>query len=518
MRVSLNRRVRKVFIFLRILGLFWLGSFLFGVIWIAVWGFQALDAFQRGDLILGARHVSHTQLVFRGARFWSVGICSELCEELADLSKLAGTFADSAGNGRRSVYFWFQNDMELRPTGGFLGSYARLDLSEGKYQQLLVQDIYVPDGQLVGYVETPYVIKQFLYGGGWKLRDANWDPDFPNAVQAVQWFFTEVGDPPAEAVVAINFGFVEELWKILGTISVPDYGNFDANSLYPFLQAEVEHNFFPGSTKKTDVMGALSRAFLRALENADVGTQVRFALRVLDALPRKDVQLWFADSASQKTAEQAKWGGHLISPTPQNEQEVVDYLNVNEANIGINKANCCVHRELEYTVQVQSGQQMVSSLLMQYRNNNPEVPDPPRHYGGRYLTFLRVFRQPDWQLLSGESDLPADNMTKFSVKNHPNLGIKEFGAILKIPGNTERFYQWNFSRQLNVNLNRPWTYALRLQNQSGSRTPRLRVSLVLPVGFEVTGSTHPGKSEENVWTGNILLNRDRDILFTIAPK
>lgn len=497
----------------------WLVVLAFTAGWTGVQVYLAVSAAQRGELVTAAKDIGRLSISAQLAKVLSFGLCSDFCQETESLTLVSGRLAEAAVAGQRSFYFWFQNDMELRPTGGFLGSYARLDLSEGKLASLLVQDIYVPDGQVEGYVKPPYALEKYLsLAAGWKLRDANWDPDFPASVQSVQWFFKEAKQPDADGVIAVNFGFVEDLWKLMGTIHVPDYGSFEANSLYPFLQAEVEHNFFPGSTKKTDVLSALSKAFFRTLQTASWQKKIEFALRVLDGLPRKDVQLWFADAAVQKEVARAKWGGYVSGVYSKDSQDVVDYLNLNEANVGGNKSNCCMQREVEYNVQFQPDGRAVSSLILQYRNNNPVQPDPPNHYGGVYLALLRVFRQPDWKLLSGESDLPADPVTKLAVKDHSNLGVKEFSGMLKIPGTQEKYYQWNFERTVGFEFDRPWTYTLRLQNQSGSRTPRVRVSVIFPPGYEIAQATEPGVTTENVWTASIILDRDRDIILHVIPK
>ncbi|KKU67917.1 MAG: hypothetical protein UX92_C0027G0013 [Candidatus Amesbacteria bacterium GW2011_GWA1_47_20] len=77
--------------------------------------------------------------------------------------------------GDKTYIVLLQNNTELRPSGGFMGSFVKLKTQNSKLKTLEVEDIYQPDGQVVGYVEPPAPIKKAFPFGSWKLRDANWD-------------------------------------------------------------------------------------------------------------------------------------------------------------------------------------------------------------------------------------------------------------------------------------------------------------------------------------------------------
>jgi hypothetical protein len=62
--------------------------------------------------------------------------------------------------GNKNYLVLLQNDTELRPSGGFLGSYAKVELASTGIKNISVQDIYVPDGQLLGHVDPPLPIQQ----------------------------------------------------------------------------------------------------------------------------------------------------------------------------------------------------------------------------------------------------------------------------------------------------------------------------------------------------------------------
>ena len=85
-----------------------------------------------------------------------------------------------------------------------MGSYAVIRSQELGVRSVRVEDIYQPDGQLVGYVEPPAPIKKAFPFGSWKLRDANWDPDFPKTAETLMWYFKKAGEGEFDGVIATN--------------------------------------------------------------------------------------------------------------------------------------------------------------------------------------------------------------------------------------------------------------------------------------------------------------------------
>ena len=84
-------------------------------------------------------------------------------------------------DGARRYLVIAQNPAELRPTGGFLGTYGILTLDDGRIASLEFHDVYTLDDQQgMPYQEPPEELAAYLLGrGSWELADANWSPDFP---------------------------------------------------------------------------------------------------------------------------------------------------------------------------------------------------------------------------------------------------------------------------------------------------------------------------------------------------
>ncbi|MCD4694071.1 DUF4012 domain-containing protein, partial [bacterium] len=86
----------------------------------------------------------------------------------------------------------FQNSNELRPTGGFLGTYGILKVKNGEIIKFDTHDIYHMDMPVEGVleIEPPLEIKKYL-NDKWYMRDANWSPDWPTSARKIEWFYHE---------------------------------------------------------------------------------------------------------------------------------------------------------------------------------------------------------------------------------------------------------------------------------------------------------------------------------------
>ncbi len=110
-------------------------------------------------------------------------IFTELRQKLPEVNEFAGEFLGSSeiftdilgGNGPRKYLFLFQNNNEMRATGGFIGTYGVLDIFNGRIKKFYIDGIFNPDGQLMVDVVPPTPIQKI--SGGWSLHDSNWFPD-----------------------------------------------------------------------------------------------------------------------------------------------------------------------------------------------------------------------------------------------------------------------------------------------------------------------------------------------------
>lgn len=424
--------------------------------------------------------------------------------------------------GEKRYIILLQNNTELRPTGGFIGSFIYLVFKDGKLTEFHPEDIYVPDGQLKGYVKPPQPVETYLYQkGGWKLRDSNWDPDFPQAVQTMLWFFDKGGYQKIDGVVAITLSSVQEYINILGPLYLPDYDKYiDAESLYAFAQSQTEQGFFPGASNKRDVLGALTRALTRSVSSLTLTQQQEIAHLLLRHLASKDVMVWSKDVDVREILELHQWDGAIRLPLCKTQQCRADYLYPVEANVGINKANCCVDRKITYEVWLNNDTTATSSAFFEYKNNNPVTPQPPKHYGGGYNNFLRVIRDPSWNLVQVQRDEKEVDMKVMLGENDTLSQATSSGMLADVGGGESHTFTYKYLHEKRFDYTKPQEYVLKIQKQPGLNTNEYELVFHIPSNTKlktVDSSVHY-EMIKNTLRVHTLVDHDLQISFTVSSQ
>ncbi|EKD80698.1 MAG: hypothetical protein ACD_40C00036G0002 [uncultured bacterium] len=286
-----------------------------------------------------------------------------------------------------------QNDTEMRANGGFFGSYAVATIDKAKVE-LRFQDIYTPDGQLGGYVEPPKPIQAAFLKGGFYLRDSDWDPDFVSSARTIRWFFNKGGEINPDIMLTISLSTIKKILEITGPIQIPDYNLvLDSDNVYQKLQAKVETDFFPGSTQKKDILTGVGQSLMAHLEQLPLERKLVVAHILYRELQNQNILLNTNNVSLQNKFEEKNWAGKLTYPVCDNGQGScnLDTFLAIEANMGANKANCCVARRTKHTIEEQDGI-MVHKVELTYTNaseeENPKLPD---FFGGNYIQYIRFY-------------------------------------------------------------------------------------------------------------------------------
>lgn len=260
------------------------------------------------------------------------------------------------GEKKPSVFLIvFQNSMELRPTGGFMGSFALVELFQGKVQGWRIYDIYDADGQLQGYVKPPDPIVEHLGEASWWMRDSNWDPDFATTANRLMWFLDKSMDITVDGVISVNLDFLGLVLEQLGPVTIPDTNEtIDAQNYYKFIQDEVHGSFFPGSTKKKTHLTSIANAVYGKLENASMAQIANIVSSYTSQMGGKKIQVWVREEEVMAQLSALGLDGGVKKGS-------VGYV---EANVGVNKANQFIKRSASIQLEMgESGNTIVTQKL-----------------------------------------------------------------------------------------------------------------------------------------------------------
>jgi len=157
---------------------------------------------------------------------------TRFAKAVADLRAERETFAAISENFDRLFGYgasvqWLvigQNDQELRPTGGFMGSMGLVTLEDG---EVTAQDYrssveFDPAGGPPGRT-PPAPLIHYLGLGDWYVRDANWSPDFPSSAEEILALLQQDQGLAPAGIVALDSHAVALLIEVFGPLAVPEY-------------------------------------------------------------------------------------------------------------------------------------------------------------------------------------------------------------------------------------------------------------------------------------------------------
>lgn len=400
-------------------------------------------------------------------KFFKDGEISDIRNKLLSLEDLIKGLPVLLGEKEKKTYLvLFQNNMELRPTGGFIGSYALVSFDKGRLIDIATSDVYDADGQLQGHVEPPVPIKKYLGEANWYMRDSNWDPDFPTSAQRAEWFLDKEVDVDVDGVVGVDLEFAKSLVSLFGKVKLADFDKeITSENLYEISQSEVEEDFFPGSRKKSTYLTSLTRELLNKVTKIKSGDYMNLAKMLFENLDKRHSQVYLHDPSLQKNISALGWDGSISTPTCESGC-YPDYVSVVDANVGVNKGNYFIKRSLDLDVDIKSGD-ILRTLSVTLENNSDTSQKNPI-----YKSYLRVLVPQLSEVLQTEI-LHGGTPQTVAPETMTVKGKKEIGVYVEVePKETARVvFRW---RSAASELS---GYSLLVRKQAGTVDDPLNVTI-----------------------------------------
>src|SRR3989344_942372 len=246
-----------------------------------------------------------------------------------------------AGDIEKKYLLLFANNMEIRPGGGFIGSFAIAKVKDYSITDLKVYDVYDAAGHLKVKIDPPAPIVDYLNQTHWFLRDSAFEPDFlKNYEQAKQFLVLELNEDDFDGGLLITTTAIQHILYAMDKLYVPDYQEtITKDNFYIKAQLYAEDNFFPGSLKKKKFLGSVMNQMMLNLQNSSYPTL--FSM-IQKSLNEKQIVMYSDDSKLQALLEQNYWAGQTLTPKCSLDDSincVLDYVFSYDANLGVNKTN-----------------------------------------------------------------------------------------------------------------------------------------------------------------------------------
>ncbi len=301
------------------------------------------------------------------------------------------------GNPDRKTYMLlFQNDNELRPTGGFLTAYAYLQVTKGKIVPLNSFNIYDLDERFVKNITPPDPIIKYLNEKRWNLRNMNFSPDFKVSMDTFSKYIRDInGLPTVDGIIALDTEIPVKLLDILGTIGVGGWGNFssknDPRCDCPQVVYELENLITkPGPGFRADrkaVLGPLMHSILANAMGSPKHLWPKFLNIALDGIEQKHLLFYFFEEKNQKAAESFNAAGRI-------KDYDYDYLHLNDSNFGGAKSDLFITRDIEQEITT-SADKVTKKVTITYTNphkgSNCNLEAGQLCLNGVYRDYVRLY-------------------------------------------------------------------------------------------------------------------------------
>ncbi|MFH1012575.1 MAG: DUF4012 domain-containing protein [Candidatus Peregrinibacteria bacterium] len=383
-----------------------------------------------------------------------------------------------------------QNNYELRPGGGFITAYGNFDTLLGFPTHLSFNNSY--DIDTSSYVKPPYPHEELLkneWYQGYTFRDANWDPNFPEATKAIIDFYRQkFPKKDVDGIIVVNFSLIENLVDAFGGVTV-DGKELTRHNLFSemeFAVNNVDRHSEEALGNRKNILSDLAGALTQKMKWNPIKTK-----RVLsDGLKNKDLYIWLKSEGLERRLQKRGWANHFELPPDS------DFLAVNLANLGAKKADRYMVREVHHHVNITKELPEVSTEV------TIRFPGSNNIYSDDYKGYLRVYIPA----VATIKDSPLDSV----VDRDGDFNVISAKVIIPAGSKTTLSYTYTLPRTLLPTDE----YRLRLIRQSGNAA---RYTITAETMRDTSMESGNFKTYENRAIFEEVLTNDRDLSLSLLP-
>lgn len=345
---------------------------------------------------------------------------------------------------------WFQNPAELRPTGGFIGTYGLFTFEKGTMSEMLVDSIYNPAHQtdVRDQGKPPEPIQRLWEGKEplWSLQNVNWYPSLEESATRFQKYYERSGGPTTDGVIAITINPVVDILRAVGPIDMPEYGyTLTADNFQVLIQNDQYQKGAAGDADPKKILRDFAPKLVSKINTATAAQKADVAKILAGAVAHKDVTFFFNNEKAQSLVAGTVASGEY-SPGPQT-------IGVVDTNLGGRKSSRDMVVEANQDLELSGTGKANLTLTVKRYHNGETSADANLNYTRIYLPKgakvtetsgfsdynpVRVYDEDGFTVVGGWTDTKVYETRTIVVKGHlPNrleLGGTNVLTYLSQPG------------------------------------------------------------------------------------
>lgn len=360
----------------------------------------------------------------------------------------------------------FQNDKELRATGGFLTAYAFIRIDKGHVSATASDDIYRLDEKLLSVCQNKVcnirppapIVKYLPEANGkprtaWSMRDSNLSPDLPTSMKQFETMFSLLGQgTPWDGIITIDTEVVRQMIAITGPVEVEGTkysADIDPRCNCPNVVYELEgysEIVAKGQSDRKAILGTLMQQILGKALTSGTDKLPQFINTGAQLAAGKHMMFYMHDQKTQDALTTLNWTGMI-------KQADNDYLHVNDSNFAGGKSNLYVTEDVNLDIDKSSGKH---KLVINYSN--------PQSFGiwlnAINRDYLRIYVPQGSKLTSSKGSDEVVNTID------SELGKTVFEAFLQVRPQNSRTIEFDYTTPKSDYGN---PYSILIQKQPGTK-------------------------------------------------
>jgi hypothetical protein len=353
--------------------------------------------------------------------------------QLLDNTALAARLAPSlmGADGPRTYFMGFQTNAEARGTGGLMGGFGILRFDNGVPSVDTLGPNTELDKQFAPLDLGPEFAKNYEFTDAttdWK--NSNQSSHFPYAAQIWKSMWAQQSGMNVDGVIAIDPIALSYILGAVGSVTMPDGEIVTKDNVVELTESTAYIRFPNDQPARKRYLQDIAGAVVKKL-TGPVGSPQDLLEAFGKAVGEGRIAVWSSSPADQELLEETPLA-HVIPDDPAPYAEVV----VN--NLGGNKMDYYLTREIEYVADGCDGDTRMSTVTIRLKNTVQDVPPSDYVSGklgfpkgvainvpmGTMLTSVRLLATTDAKLVSALSNGQKAPVFSTTERGHPSYEVQ----------------------------------------------------------------------------------------------
>lgn len=394
---------------------------------------------------------------------------------------LTALMAFAGDSGPKTYLFLSQNPDEVRPTGGFIGTYGLLAADGGRmrlerYQAIEQWTGTRPQADVpVEQAGSPFRLHNPPLRR--TLGNVNAIPDWPQVAVLAAELWKAGGEAPVDGVISFTPGFMARVLGVVGPITIASHGEtVTAENVHDKLDYYAHDLPAPTGTNPKDFVARVAEAVMQKLLDAPASQWEPLAQAMGQAFDAREAVGWSTDPQVQRTLADRGWDGTFPSTSG-------DFVYNSEFQY-IAKNGRGIRRAYDHHVALRADGSARITTTLTVTNTQP--PDP---LNLSTLAYMTIYGPQGAVLDQGASD--AFGFKEPTLAGHPAYGW--FRAAAPSGGQATLKVVWDVPGLLTQAGDGSWDYSLLWMHLPDHKGDVVRLHFELPAGWRWTGDPPPAE-------------------------